>query len=119
MVTGGPLRPETVADALSSKAARLILSRCIRRPIPAKELSEATGVPLASAYRTIHDLVEKGLLVVERSAMTPDGKAYDLYRSRLQEAALEMMPEQIRITWEVFEPVEDRLMNMWRRLGEA
>lgn len=113
------MRADVVADVLSSKSARLILSRCIREPRAAKQLSEATGVPLASAYRTINDLVEKGMLVVERSAMTPDGKAYDLYRSRLRQADLEMLADQIRIRWEVFEPVEDRLMNLWRRLGEA
>lgn len=119
MVVGGAVRAEVVADVLSSKPARLVLSRCIREPRAAKQISEATGIPIASAYRTIHDLVDKGMLVVERSAMTPDGKAYDLYRSRLRQAELEMVAGHIRISWEVFEPVEDRLMNLWRRLGES
>lgn len=102
---------------MSSPAKCRIIAACIRSPLSAKAISDASGQPLASTYRQIRSLVEDGILVVERSAMTPDGKPYDLYRSRVRSARTEIGPDRIRTTWEPNQPIEDRLATMWNRLG--
>lgn len=117
MVHPSVLRPEAVEEALANSAHRRILVACIRRPLPVRELSAACGLPLASAYRQVHALVEGGVLVVERSAMTPDGKPYDLYRSRVRIARLELGPDGTHVTWEPNMPVEDRVHALWDQLG--
>jgi hypothetical protein len=38
-------------------------------------------VPLSSCYRRARELVDEGLLLVERIVITGDGKRYGLYRS--------------------------------------
>lgn len=53
---------------------------------------------------------------MERSALTHDGKRYDLYRSRLRGARIEMDANGERITWEPNEPVEQRLASIWESL---
>ncbi len=102
---------------MASAAARRILSKCIRRAHPVKTLSQEASIPLASAYRQIKALVDDGLLVVERSAMTPDGKPYDLYRSRIKVARIEIRADHVEVAWEVNAAIEDRILHMWGQLG--
>ena len=113
----GPLREEAVADALESAATRRIISLCIDRARPVKEISEIAGLPLASAYRQVKHLQDVGILVVERSALTPDGKPFDLYRSRVRAARIEVGPRTVRVSWEVNESIEDRIASMWGHLA--
>jgi predicted ArsR family transcriptional regulator len=117
MIQDKPLRKEAVERAMSSSASRQILASCVERPLAVKEIGQATGVPIASVYRQVADLEKEGLLVVERSALTPDGKAYDLFRSRVRRASVQVGPEGVDVVWEVNRAVEERLAVMWNRLG--
>ncbi len=117
MVSTRPLTHAAVESALSSASARRILATCIRQPRAVKDISDSTTLPLASAYRQVGKLVESGVLLVERSAMTPDGKPYDLYRSRIRLGRIEVSAERVDITWEANAALEDRLMNLWNQLG--
>ncbi len=105
-----------VVAALNSEPARRILSHCVLKPLSVKEISARTGIPLPSAYRHVRGLVEDGLLYVERSAMTEDGKPYDLYRSVLKRCRIEMVPERIEVTWEMNASIDERLLDMWKAL---
>lgn len=105
-----------VAAALSEDYSRRILSVCIRKPRSAKEVEQETGLPQATVYRYVHQLVEAKLLVIERSAMTPDGKRYDLFRSRLRSARLELDATGVRVIWEPTEGMEERLARVWATL---
>lgn len=118
---GGPdlrtLREEAVEEVLSDPASRYILAACVPEARPVKAIAEAAGLSQTTAYRHVNDLEERGFLIVERSAMTPDGKTYDLYRSRLRSAHLWMEAESVTVEWEVNEAVEDRVQRMWDQLG--
>lgn len=105
-----------MAEALSDPYARRILVVCVKAPKPVKDISQETGLPIATAYRHVNQLVEQGVLIIERSAMTPDGKKYDLYRARVRSARIEIDSGGERIVWEPNEAVEERLMNMWESL---
>lgn len=112
----GPLRPEIVAESLSDPYARRVLAVCVKAPKAVKDISQETGLPLATAYRHVNALVERGVLVVERSAMTQDGKKYDLYRSRVRSARIEVDGGGERVVWEPNEAIEERLTSMWDSL---
>lgn len=105
-----------VQAALNSDPARRILSRCVTKALSVKEISDRTGIPLASTYRLTNSLVEDGLLYVERSAMTPDGKPYDLYRSALRSCRIEMDAEGVRTQWVLNSSLDERLQQMWTSL---
>lgn len=106
----------TVEKALTNPGARRILAACIRRPQPVKALSDQAEIPLASAYRQVNALVESGMLIVERSALTRDGKPYDLYRSRIRRGRIEVAPDRVQVTWEANAAVEDRLVHLWGQI---
>lgn len=118
---GGPdlrtLHDEAVEEVLSDPASRAILAACVREARPVKEIARETGLSQTTAYRHVNDLQDRGFLIVERSAMTPDGKTYDLYRSRLRAAHLWMEADRVTVEWEVNEAVEDRVQRMWDQLG--
>ena len=112
-----PLHDDAVARALEDAAARRIIAACIRAPRSVKDIQQHTDVPMASLYRKVNGLVGQGVLVVERSAMTSDGKPYDLYRSRVRSARLEVEADRVEVTWRPNEGLEDRIATMWQRLG--
>ncbi len=114
----GPLHEAAVEKALALAATRRILSQCIREPRAVKEISERTGLPLASVYRHVGHLVDSRVLVVERSAMTPDGKPFDLYRSRIRRASIELGPEKVDVSWDANVALEDKLIHMWSHFGD-
>ena len=105
-----------VANALSNEYSRRILSVCIKAARPVREIELDTGLPLATVYRHVTTLMEDGLLFVERSAMTEDGKRYELYRSRVRSARVELDQAGVRILWLPVEGVEERLARVWMAL---
>lgn len=83
-------RPERVMDALGDPVIRQLLGATNHEPRTAQELFQLTGVPLTTLYRKLHELQEIDLVGIERSAITPDGKRVDFFRSRLEEAQVEL-----------------------------
>jgi DNA-binding IclR family transcriptional regulator len=111
-----PLDENKVAAALSDANARRILSVCIKQARSVREIETETAMPQATVYRHVNHLVEEGLLLVERSAITPDGKRYELYRSRLRRARVEVDAAGVRVYWEPVEEIEERLARIWTSL---
>lgn len=107
---------EDVEEALTRDPARRILSVCIDEAKPVREISDETGLAQATAYRHVNQLVEDGLLVDARSAMTPEGSRYELYRSRIEEASLTVDREGVTVRWTPLEEVEERIRDMWDHL---
>lgn len=112
----GSLSQDKVAEALTDTYARRVLASCVRQARAVKDIAAEADLPLPTAYRQVNRLVEAGLLVIERSAMTPDGKKYDLYRSRVKSARIEMDGSGERVSWEANEATEERLATMWDSL---
>ena len=116
--TGKPpaLTSQAVSDALADAYSRRVLAACVRKAKAVKDISRETDLPLPTTYRHVNHLQEAGLLVVERSALTEDGKRYELYRSRVRGARIEVGAGGETVTWELNEPVEERLTGMWDEL---
>lgn len=112
----GPLDEETILSAFSDPTARKILTTCVREPLSVKEISGATGIPLGSAYRHVNSLVESGLLLRARSAISEEGKRYELYRSRIRQVTVQVTEDGVEVSWEVDEEVEERIERMWKEL---
>lgn len=110
------LNEATVAAALSEDYARRILSVCVRKAKSVREIEQETQLAQATVYRYIKQLSDSNLLVVERSAITSDGKRYDLYRSRLRTARVELDGSGVRVAWEPMEAVEEKLARVWNSL---
>lgn len=80
VVLGGMLAKHTVS-AISDELSRRILVATVSEGKTAQEVSIEQALPLSSCYRRIRELVDQGLLVVERIVVNAEGKRYALYRS--------------------------------------
>lgn len=49
----------------------------------ARELAFMFDIPLASCYRKLRELAAAGLIKLESTELTPDGKRYKVYRSQI------------------------------------
>ena len=103
--------------AFNNAASRQIMAALMAAPRSVKQLSHDASLPLASVYRHVKSMQERGLVIVERSAMTHDGKPYDLYRARVDEAVLRISGQGVEYSWRVDPALEDRILQMWNYLG--
>ncbi len=79
---------DKVLQALADEYSRSILLSTIQKAKSAVELSTEKSIPISTAYRRLHELQEAGLVAVERSVITDDGKKFDLYRSTVKSVAI-------------------------------
>jgi hypothetical protein len=67
--------------ALADEEASKILASTVAKPKSVVDLTRECGIAHTSAYRLVNELKESGVLVVERTAVTPDGKKFAMYKS--------------------------------------
>ncbi|WP_435349045.1 helix-turn-helix domain-containing protein [Haloarchaeobius sp. HRN-SO-5] len=58
-------------------------------PASAQELSEEMGIPIATCYRRIEELVDVGLLKCEGRQLSGEGRRTNVYRRTLDELAVD------------------------------
>ncbi len=119
---GGAGRPrgddhrERILDALGDPAARRILLMLNEAPHSAQELLADRAIPQSTLYRKLHELEELGLVGVQRTAITADGKRVDLYRSLLEELRVELQGPSLRIQVRFRDLAAERLRDLWHTM---
>ncbi len=111
-----PDRKERILNALGDPAARELLLKLNEAPHAAQELLSTNSIPQSTLYRKIHELEELGLVGIQRTAITQEGKRVDLYRSLLEELTVELKGSQIRIDLRFRDLSAERLRTMWKDL---
>jgi len=106
-------RKERILDALGDPAARGILLMLSDAPHSAQEILAQNRIPQSTLYRKIHDLQDLGLLGIQRTAITPEGKRVDLYRSLLEELKVDLQGRELRIQARFRDLSAERLKQMW------
>jgi DNA-binding Lrp family transcriptional regulator len=69
---------------LSDEYSRKIVQSAMTHARSVEDFSRESRIPLSTCYRRVRDLVNDGILIVERIVITPDGKKYELFRSVYQ-----------------------------------
>jgi predicted ArsR family transcriptional regulator len=92
-------KPKLAAVAVVEGTAGRVLSVCIRAPQPVRAIARAAGLSLASAYRQVGRLQAAGLVVVDRSALTPQGKRYELYRATVRSWSVSVTDAGVHVAW--------------------
>ncbi|MGB1586847.1 MAG: hypothetical protein ACPHID_07375, partial [Thermoplasmatota archaeon] len=100
-----------------SATSRAIMHSCLSSAKSVREITQETKLAIASVYRYVKRLVDAEILVVERSAITEDGKPFDLYRCRIRTGRIDFSPAGSKITWEYNMPLEDKLLHIWDHFG--
>jgi len=109
----GTDRKERILDSLGDPASRGILLMLNEAPHSAQEILAASQIPQSTLYRKLHDLQQIGLVGIQRTAITPDGKRVDLYRSLLEELKVDLAGGSLRIQVRYRNLSAERLKEMW------
>jgi hypothetical protein len=112
VVLGGALAQNT-ASAVSDELSRRILVATLPCGKTAQEISVEQALPLSSCYRRIRELVEQGLLVVERMVVTSDGKRYALYRSSFRTVEMVADFSEVSVSAELNPEVAEKFQQKW------
>ena len=83
IITDEKLR-QAILEALADRESLKILDAAVFHARSINEIIRETGIAHTTAYRKVNMLLDKGLLVVERTKITPDGKKYSEVRSTLR-----------------------------------
>ncbi|WP_439026122.1 helix-turn-helix domain-containing protein [Haloarchaeobius sp. DT45] len=77
-----------VLTTLGNKYSAEILCAA-QTPTSAQELSDEVGIPIATCYRRIEELVETGLLQCEGRQLSDEGRRTNVYRRTLDRLAVD------------------------------
>jgi DNA-binding HxlR family transcriptional regulator len=113
-VSSSPDRKERILEALGDRWSREILLMLNESPRSAQEIQSTNRIPQSTLYRKLHELGEIGLVGVQRSVISSDGKRVELYRSLLDELKVEMRGARLRIDVRFRDLASERLKEMWR-----
>jgi DNA-binding Lrp family transcriptional regulator len=102
-----------LTHSLSDDYSTRILISAVLKGKSVEDLSRENDIPLSTCYRRVHELLEDGMLVVERIVVTPDGKKYELLRSAFKSMSLRLENGQIVVDAIENEEIADKLHEMW------
>jgi hypothetical protein len=105
-------------DALGDPVVRQVLVATHPSARTVQELFQATGVPMTTLYRKLHELEGLDLVGIERSAITSEGKRVDFYRSRLEEAQLELRDGRFNLRARYRNLAAVRMETIWNSVRE-
>jgi predicted ArsR family transcriptional regulator len=82
-----------------------------RTPASAQELSERTGVPIATCYRRIEELVEAGFLKSEGRQLSQDGRRTKVYRRTVDEVTVDLTGDRPVVSRKERSEAKNRLQD--------
>lgn len=118
--TGRYRRPDedAVVEALGDPVDRGILALLADKARPVKAIAEALDLSQPTAYRRINRLADDGVVYLERSGITEDGKRVDLYRSAIRTVHVTVTSDGLEVRFRLREDAADRLHRVWMDLKE-
>ncbi|ODR81163.1 IclR family transcriptional regulator [Haladaptatus sp. W1] len=104
---------QDVLDALDDPACRRIIME-LRDPMTARELADATDIPLSTLYRKL-DMLSEASLVDERTEIREDGHHTSRYRITVESVNISLTDER-EFDVSIDRPPEttdERLERLW------
>lgn len=114
-ITGQQVR-DALIRALADDYSRKILLSTVEKAMSVEELSHTLQIPISTSYRRVNEMNEVGLLTVEKTIITDDGKKFELYRSSFRGINIQLEKGEIVVDVELNEDVATRLSRLWAAL---
>ena len=114
-ITGQQLK-DALLRALADDYSRKILLSTVEKAMSVEELSHTFQIPISTAYRRVNEMRETGVLTIEKTILTDDGKKFELYRSSFKGINLQLEKAEILLDVELNEDVATRLSRLWASL---
>ena len=108
-----PAVKDALVRALADEYSRKILLKTINEAHSVEELSQMENIPISTAYRRVNELKDVGLLTIQKTILTDDGKKFELYRSAFRSIHMELDEGEITIDAELNEDIAMRLSRLW------
>jgi DNA-binding Lrp family transcriptional regulator len=109
---------DAIVLALGDPYARKILLSATDKSKSVEELSKENDIPISTCYRRVHELLEHGIVLVDRIVITNDGKKYETFRSAFRSISLSFEDGAIVIDATPNEDIADRLHRLWASMRE-
>jgi DNA-binding transcriptional ArsR family regulator len=103
-----------ILEAMSDTTSRAILSSIIADGKSIEEIATESQVPISSAYRRVHELRDRGLIMVERIVVTRGGKRHHIYRSAFRGATVQVEPDRVRVQGLPNDGIPDIAFRLWQ-----
>jgi predicted transcriptional regulator len=107
---------DAIIRALADEYSRKIILGTLTRARAVEELSQSENIPISTAYRRVNELKEMGILTVEKTILTDEGKKFELYRSSFRGIHMDMSQGEIILHVDLNEDVATRLTRLWAAL---
>lgn len=102
--------------ALADEYSKKIVLKTIDQARSVEDLSQAENIPISTAYRRVNEMKESGLLIVEKTVITDDGKKYELYRGAFKKVQIGLEEGELNVDIVLNEDVAGRLSRLWSLL---
>jgi len=109
----GSAMTKSVVTALSDEFSRRMLVSTVGEGKTVQDISVEQAVPVSTCYRRARELVDQGLLVVERIVVTGDGKKFTVYRSSFRSVDMVSDFSGISMSAELNEDVAGKFRQKW------
>ena len=102
-----------LVSALSDEFSLRIIVSTVELGKTVQDISVEQAVPLSTCYRRARELVEQGILVVERIVVTGEGKRYAVYRSSFKSIEMASDFRGFSASAELNEAVAEKFRRWW------
>lgn len=109
-------KARTMIQILSDKYSRSILFSTTLGPKSVEEVSRETKIPISTCYRRIHDMRVLGVLVIDRIVLTNDGRKYEVYKSAIKDARINIEGGKMSVEAEPNVDASGRLYRTWMNM---
>jgi len=110
---------KAVLRALLDDQSRVILTSTMLAPKSVVEITREQKIPVTSAYRKVKELKEFGLLKVERIIITDDGKKYELVKSAIKTATVQLDRETLDVNVTANVDADEKMVKRFFTLKEV
>jgi len=111
-ITGQQVR-DALIRALADDYSRKILLNTVDQARSVEEMSHSLQIPISTTYRRVNEMREEGIITVEKTIITEDGKKFELYRSSFKGINLQLEKGEIVVDVELNEDIATRLSRLW------
>lgn len=102
-----------ILSALGDESSRKILTSAITSGKTVEEISAEENLPLSTCYRRMRSLLSGGLMILERTVVTPAGKRYGVYRTSFSRAAISFNDGEVGVEVTPNMDIIDKLRRKW------
>jgi len=102
-----------ILAALGDESSRKVLKSAIASGKTVEEISAEQDLPLSTCYRRIRSLLAGGLMILERTVVTPAGKRYAVYRTSFSRASISFLDGDIAVELTPNMDIIDKLRRKW------